>query len=90
MPKIEMYSPQFCPFCLVAQRLLNAKVVEFTIRCVDGNAQKRRQLMDRGGGRTVPQVFIDNRSVGGFDQLTALDMDDELDALLGLARQSPG
>jgi len=84
-----MCSSQFCPFCLVAQRLLNAKDVVFTIYSVDGDPQKRREMMNRGGGRTVPQVFIDSRPVGGFDQLTTLDMDQELDALLRLARQAP-
>lgn len=71
-----MYSSQFCPYCLGAQRLLNAKEVEFTIHSVDGDPHKRREMMDRGGGYTLPQVFINGRPVGGFDEL------------LGLARQS--
>ena len=89
MPKIEMYSSRFCPFCSGATRLLNAKGVEFTTYLVDGDPQKRREMMDRGGGYTVPQVFIDGRPVGGFDELTALDMDNELDPLLGLGSQLP-
>ncbi len=67
--------------------MFNAQDVELTIYSVNGDAQKQREMTDRGGGRTVAQVFIHNRPVGGFDQLTALDMDQELKMRLGPARQ---
>lgn len=89
LPKIEMYSSAYCPFCWGAQRLLKTKGVAFTLYSVDGEPKKRIETMKRGGGRTVPQVFIDDRPVGGFDELTALDMDGELDAMLGLNRRPP-
>lgn len=88
MPKIEVYGSLFCPFCWGTTRLLTAKGVEFTSYSVDGDPKKRREMMDRGGGHTVPQVFIDGRPVGGFDELTALDMDNQLDFLLGIGTQS--
>lgn len=90
MPKIEIYSSKFCPFCWGANRLLKAKGAEFTVYSVDGDLQKRKEMMARGGGHTVPQIFIDDRPVGGLDELTALDMDEELDSLLGLGRQPSG
>lgn len=90
MPKIEIYSSKFCPICWGANRLLKAKGADFTVYSVDGDLQKRKEMTARGGGHTVPQIFIDDRPVGGFDELTALDMDDELDSLLGLDRQRSG
>ena len=84
MPKIEMYSPSFCPFCWGAQRLLKSKSVDFTIYPVDGDPQRRKEMMDRGGGYTVPQIFVDDRPLGGFDEISALDMDGDLDRLLGI------
>ncbi len=87
MPKIEIYSSKFCPFCWGANRLLKAKGVEFTVYSVDGDLEKRKEMIERGGGHTVPQVFVDGRPLGGFDELAALDIDNELDALLGLGPQ---
>ncbi len=90
MPKIEIYSSKFCTFCWAANRLLKAKGVEFTVYSVDGDPEKRKEMTARGGGPTVPQIFVDGRPVGGFEELTALDMDDELNPLLGLGSQPSG
>lgn len=84
MSKIEIYSSKFCPLCWAVNRLLKAKGVEFTVYSVDGDPQRRREMTSRGSGQTVPQIFVDDRPVGGFDELMALDRDNELDALLGL------
>lgn len=84
MAKVEIYSSALCGFCFAAKRLLANKQVDYTEYSVDLRPDVRRLMMDRSGGRTsVPQVFIDDLHVGGFDELAELDMDDELDTLLG-------
>lgn len=83
MPHIEMYTTFFCPFCSRAKNLLKQKGVDFTEISVDGDPALRRQMTERsGGGRTVPQIFIDNKPIGGSDELVALDHSGELDRLL--------
>ena len=83
MPTIEMYTTFFCPFCTRAKGLLKKKGVEFTEFGIDGDPMLRQQMTERsGGGRTVPQIFIDGKSIGGSDELVALEMSGELDRLL--------
>lgn len=78
-----MYTTAFCPFCTRAKNLLKQKSVEFTEISVDGDPALRQQMMERsGGGRTVPQIFIDGKSIGGSDELVALEISGELDRLL--------
>lgn len=84
MPNIEVYSSEYCPFCRGARRLLDKKGVDYTLYSVDGDPTKRAEMIDRGGHYTVPQIFIDGRPVGGFDDIQALDLDGRLNALLGL------
>ena len=84
MPKIEVYSSEFCPFCRAARRLLDSKGVDYVVYPVDGDPQKRGEMMDRGGSDTVPQIFVDGRPLGGFDEISELDQDGKLDDLLGL------
>jgi glutaredoxin 3 len=78
-----MYSTGFCPYCVNAERLLTAKgvVVIDKIR-VDLDPQKRDEMTRLTGRRTVPQIFIDARHIGGFDDLSALDRAGGLDPLL--------
>ena len=82
MADIEVYSSRFCPYCSAALRLLEAKGVAYRVHQVDFNGALRREMMDRCGRHTVPQVFIGGRSLGGFDDLAALDAVGELDPLL--------
>ncbi|EKF75408.1 glutaredoxin [Alcanivorax hongdengensis A-11-3] len=82
MAKIEMYSTAWCPFCVRAKQLLKSKSVAFEDTDVDREPQKRAEMMQRGGGRTVPQIFIDDQPVGGCDELYALERSGELDRLL--------
>lgn len=83
VPSIEIYSSDFCPFCSRAKNLLKNKGVEFTEIGVDGDPVTRQQMTERsGGGRTVPQIFIDNQPIGGSDELVALEQSGELDRLL--------
>ena len=83
MATVEIYTTDFCPFCVRAKNLLTKKGVAFEEIPVDGDPARRREMTERsGGGRTVPQIFIDNKSIGGSDDLAALEMAGELDKLL--------
>ena len=77
-----MYTTFFCPFCTRAKSLLKKKGVEFTEIGVDGDAALREQMTERSGERTVPQIFMDGKPIGGSDELVALDGSGELDRLL--------
>jgi glutaredoxin 3 len=85
-PEVTMYSTGWCPYCDRARGLLQRKGVAVTEIKIDEDAAQRDAMLKRSGGRrTVPQIFIGDRHVGGFDDLYALDKAGELDALLGLA-----
>ena len=74
MPKITMYSTAICPFCINAERLLKSKgVAEIDKIRIDLDPAKRDEMMTKTGRRTVPQIYIGEHYVGGFDDLTALD-----------------
>ena len=84
MTKITMYSTRVCPYCVMAERLLVSKGVEVTEKIlVDVDPVRREEMMSRTGRRTVPQIFIGETHVGGFDDLSALDKAGKLDPLLG-------
>lgn len=81
--RIEIYSTPFCGYCGAAKRLLGTKGAEFTEIDVMFDPARRQEMQERSGGRrTVPQIFIDGRHIGGFDDLNALDKAGELDKLL--------
>ncbi len=82
MPEVVMYCTDTCPFCQRAEKLLTKKGVEITKINVEGNQAALREMIKRTGRNTVPQIFIGDRHVGGFDDLAELDMDDALDPLL--------
>ena len=83
-PAIVMYSTSICPYCDRARSLLSRKGVSVQEIKVDEDPAQREQMLQRSGGRrTVPQIFIGERHVGGFDDLAALDRAGELDKLLG-------
>jgi glutaredoxin 3 len=83
MAKVEIYTTMWCPFCHRAKGLLTAKGAPFTEVDVDMTAGARDEMVARSGGRrTVPQIFIDGRHVGGSDDLAALERAGKLDALL--------
>ncbi len=87
MAKIELYTTMFCPYCARARSLLQKKGVHFTDIDVMGDDDKREEMIARAGGRrTVPQIFIDGRHIGGSDELVALDREGKLDPLLGPPR----
>ena len=83
MAAVKMYSSGVCPFCIMAERLLNSKgVTEITKIRVDLEPVKRTEMMERTGRRTVPQIYIGEIHVGGYDELAALDQAGKLDAML--------
>jgi glutaredoxin 3 len=89
MAKIVMYTTQICPYCMRAKALLRSKGVDFEEIDVGRDTRLREEAMRLSGGRrTVPQIFIDDRSIGGYDELWALDQVGELDRLLGSASET--
>ncbi len=79
---IVMYSRAACPYCVAARNLLKSKDVRWTEVSLDAEPGRRAEMMERTGRRTVPQIFIGDVHVGGFDDLDALDQEGELDRLL--------
>ena len=83
---VTMYSTAVCPYCVMAERLLKAKGVESIEKIrVDLDPAVREAMMTKTGRRTVPQIYIGETHVGGFDDLSALDRAGKLDALLNPA-----
>jgi glutaredoxin 3 len=83
MPKIIMYSTAICPYCINAERLLMAKgVTEINKIRVDLQPEQREEMMQKTGRRTVPQIYIGEQYIGGFEELRALDLVGELEPLL--------
>jgi glutaredoxin 3 len=85
MADVQVYVTTYCPYCVRAKSLLTRKGVAFTEIDVTEDAAKRAWLVDATGRRTVPQIFIDGRAVGGSDDLHALERTGELDRMLGRA-----
>lgn len=82
-PEIDIYTDRMCSYCAQAKRLLKAKQVEFNEIDVSADAKAREMMRTRANGlRTVPQIFINNLHIGGFDALSALDRKGLLDKLL--------
>ncbi len=86
MSAVTLYSTRFCPFCIRAKQLLQSKGVAYREIPVDGDDQARRRMMELSGRRTVPQIWIGERHVGGFDDLAALERAGQLDPLLEQAQ----
>lgn len=84
-PDIVIYTAAFCGYCSGAKSLLTKKGVEFTEIRIDKEPGKREEMEQRAQRDSVPQIFIGDRHVGGFDDLVDLDMDGELDPLLGIS-----
>ncbi len=83
MAKVRMYSTAVCPFCLMAERLLKSKgVADIEKIRIDLEPARRDEMMQRTGRRTVPQIYVGDRHVGGYDDLAALDRAGGLDPLL--------
>ncbi|HKU71243.1 MAG TPA: glutaredoxin 3 [Burkholderiales bacterium] len=84
MSKVTMYSTGVCPYCQMAERLLRSKGVATIDKIrVDLEPERRVEMMEKTGRRTVPQIYIGETHVGGYDDLAALDRAGKLDGLLG-------
>jgi glutaredoxin 3 len=84
MSRIKMYCTAWCPYCIAAERMLaNKGVVGIEKIRVDLEPVRRAEMMQRSGRRSVPQIYIDDVHVGGFEELSALDQAGKLEAMLG-------
>lgn len=82
MAKVIIYSSAACSYCVRAKALLDQKNVKYEEIRVDLDPEKREEMIERSGRRTVPQIFIGDKHVGGFDDMWALEQQGELDKLL--------
>ena len=83
MKKVVIYTGDYCPFCVKAKRLLEVKKIPYEEIDVTHNPMLREEMIDKAEGRrTVPQIFIEHQSIGGCDDLHALDKAGHLDLLL--------
>ena len=85
-PKVEIYTKLYCGYCYRAKQLLDSKGVEYVEYDITLGGPKRAEMMERKpDARTVPQIFIDGKAIGGSDDLARLDREGKLDGMLGLA-----
>jgi glutaredoxin 3 len=82
MPSITVYSTNYCPYCVRAKDLLKRKGASFTEINVEDDAAREAMIKKAGGRRTVPQIFIGEQHIGGYDDMAALDKAGKLDAML--------
>ncbi len=88
--EVVMYATRFCGYCVRARRLLEQKKVQYQEIRVDNDPGLWREMEEKSGGRTVPQIFIDGVAIGGCTELYALDAAGELDKLLNPAAGGHG
>ncbi len=81
MTRVQLYTTASCPFCVRAKRLLQARGISYGEIDVGDDPEARADLVRRTGRQTVPQIFIDGRAIGGFEELAVLDARAELAAL---------
>ncbi len=82
MAHVKIYSTQVCPYCVRAKQLLDSKGVKYEEVYVDNDMKLMKEMMELSGRRSVPQIFINGQSMGGFDDINALNQKGELDPLL--------
>ncbi len=86
MPKVEIYTTLRCPYSLKAKELLEGKGISFSEFRIEGDQDRTAEAKQRSGGReTVPQIFIDNEHVGGYHELSTMELEGKLDRMLGLS-----
>lgn len=79
-----MYGKWLCPYCIMARRLLKRKGVSYEEISVSWNRKRWDEMVQKSGGNTVPQIFINEEPLGGYDDIAALDREGELDQKLGI------
>ncbi len=85
---VVIYLTQFCPYCVMAKRLLERRGIDYAVFDVGPSPEARRWITEQSGQRTVPQIFIGGESIGGFDELSDLDRAGELDPRVQAAMAS--
>jgi len=86
--KVEIYSTKYCPYCTRARMLLDSKGIDYIEFRVDRDVDLRLEMEERSRRKSVPQIFVGDRHIGGFDELARLEIGDELDGILGLGHLS--
>lgn len=84
MPNVVVYTTRVCPYCIQAKALLKKKGIAFSEIDVSNDPEKRTWLVSATGQRTVPQIFINDQPIGGFDDMAALNRKGELDRMLAV------
>ena len=87
MPNVIIYSTTICPFCVRAKMLLQRKGIEYEEKMIDNDRALMREMLQRSQRRTVPQIFIGDYHVGGYDDMAELDSLGKLDKLLGINKE---
>ena len=87
MPQVVMYSTAICPYCVRAKHLLENKGVAYEEIRIDHDREIMQEMMRRSNRHTVPQIFIDDFHVGGYDDLASLEISGRLDHLLGIEEE---
>jgi glutaredoxin 3 len=82
MAKVVMYTTQWCGYCAAARELLRSKGVEFEDIDIDADRDRRQEMIEKSGAKTVPQIFINDESIGGFTELAAIEAQEQLNKLL--------
>lgn len=83
-PRIRIYGSEYCGYCVAARMLLDRKGLSYEDIAVGTDGETRKVMEKESGGRTIPQIFIDDVPIGGFDELNAMNMSGELDRMLGI------
>jgi glutaredoxin 3 len=86
MENVTIYSKDSCPYCDWAKKLLDAKKIKYAEIRVDLDSSKLEEMVRLSGRRSVPQIFINNKSIGGYDDLSALAQAGQLDEMLGSSK----
>jgi len=82
MNKVQIYTTNYCPFCIRAKQLLDNKGINYDEVNLDNNPEKKLEAMQKHNWRTVPIILIDDELIGGYEQLIALERSNKLDELL--------
>jgi glutaredoxin 3 len=90
MAQVIIYTTSYCPYCTGAKALLRSKKIKFEEIDVTRDPERREEMERLSQQRTVPQIFIDGRPIGGYDDARRLDTKGELDVLLGVSENTAG
>jgi glutaredoxin 3 len=85
MAKVEIYTSASCAYCVAAKNFLKQKGLDYVETRIDTDPSKLREMLDRSQRRTVPQIFVNDHHIGGYDDLVAADRSGELAKVVGAA-----